>query len=345
MSAVQAAAGAAAAKVVDTLTARKHGLVGMSVLRILVGLVILVDLAIHVPVRMQLWGPESWYTVEKLARDERLGLSLLGLGNSALAVDLGLLALAAAAVLLVVGWRTVLVTPVLWALLWGLHERNPYLTNGGDNLVRILLVYMIFAQLDARWSLTARVRARREDGVRRPEREWLGNLVHNLALAACVAQLGVLYLSSGLYKAQGEMWQEGTAVYYITRVAEYSAWPEVTALLLRSPLVITLATYGSVLLQIAFVFCLANRRARHLVFVGLVGMHVGIGFLMGLPIFSAFMVAADVLLFTDAEWERGLARVAAWRRARAAQGALAADAPAPVTHRPATAGGTRAVLS
>ncbi|MGP7960640.1 HTTM domain-containing protein [Sanguibacter sp. A247] len=333
---------------VEVLTSTRHGLYGMSALRILVGSIILVDLAIHVPVRYALWGPDSWYTVEKMERDERLGLSLLGLGNSYLAVDLGLLALAAAAALLVVGWRTAFVTPALWVLLWGLHERNPYVTNGGDNLVRILLVYMIFAQLDAHWSLSARRRRRTRDLGHEQLQRAAGprTLVHNLALVACVAQVCVLYLSSGLFKAQGRMWQEGTAVYYITRVAEYNAWPELTALLVRSPLTITVLTYGSVLLQVAFVFCLTSRRARHLVFVGLLGMHAGIGLLMGLPVFSAFMIAADVLLFTDAEWRRGLARLAALRRSVARERAVPEAALAPATGSlPSHPGGPHAVLS
>lgn len=342
MNAILGRLWAPADRLVETLTARRHGLIGLSALRILVGTIILVDLAIHVPVRRQLWGPESWYTVEKMARDQRLGVSLLGLGDSRLALELGLGALAVAAALFVLGWRTRVVTPVLLLLLWGLHERNPYVTNGGDNLVRILLVYMIFAQLDARWSLTARLGARVTDRAPRRERDpWLGNLVHNLAWAACIAQLCVLYLSSALFKAQGEMWQEGTAVYYITRVAEYSSWPELSALLARSPLIITVATYASVILQLAFAFSLTSPRARHLVFLGLVGMHVGIGFLMGLPVFSAFMVAADVLLFTDAEWRRGLARLAA---ARAALASRHAERPALDDPAPASIGGPRAVL-
>lgn len=348
MNAILGRLWAPADRLVETLTTRKHGLIGMSALRILVGTIILVDLAIHLPVRHRLWGPESWYTVEKMARDQRLGVSLLGLGDSRVALELGLLALAVAAALFVVGWRTRYVTPVLWLLLWGLHERNPYVTNGGDNLVRILLVYMIFAQLDAHWSITARLRARATGRAPRPESDaWLGNLVHNLAWAACIAQLCVLYLSSALFKAQGEMWQEGTAVYYITRVAEYSSWPELSALLARSPLIITVATYASVLLQLAFAFSLTSPRARHVVFLGLVGMHAGIGFLMGLPVFSAFMVAADVLLFTDAEWRRGLARVAAARTALAARRAGEPERHGePVEEpAPATIGGPRAVLS
>ncbi len=115
----------------------------------------------------------------------------------------------------------------------------------------------------------------------------LRTVAHNAALAACMLQLCVLYMGSALFKIQGEKWQEGTAVYYITRVAEYNAWPEISGLLALSPLAITAATYLTVFAQLSFPFTLLRAWSRHLVLFVLVGMHLGIGVLMGLPIFSA----------------------------------------------------------
>ncbi len=50
MNAILGRLWAHADRLVETLTARKHGLIGMSALRLLVGTIILVDLAIHLPV-------------------------------------------------------------------------------------------------------------------------------------------------------------------------------------------------------------------------------------------------------------------------------------------------------
>jgi hypothetical protein len=325
--------GQRADRLVRSLALTRHGLVGLSVARIAFGSVILLDLAIHVADRQTLWGPDGWYDHARMERDQQLGISLFNLGESAWLTDVLYLAYAAVAVLFVVGWRTGVVTPALLVLMWTFQERNPYLINGGDNLVRIVLFYLMFARLNAYLAPGARERRAAEAQARaeaeaagRPVRGVLATVAHNTALGACIAQLCVLYLASAMFKTQGEMWQEGTAVYYITRVAEYNAWPELSAIFIHSPVAVTVATYLAVFVQMAFPFALVNRYARHTVFVLLVGMHAGIGLLMGLPVFSAFMVAADLLLFTDAEWRRGAARVrAAVARVREAQAAWAAD--------------------
>lgn len=296
------------ARLVAAVAHQRHGLIGLAVTRVALGVVILLDLAIHVGDRQVLYGPDGWYGVDRMERDQQLGVSLFNLSSSAWATDVLYLAYAVVAALFVAGWRTRVLTPLLLLLVWTFQERNPYLINGGDNLVRIILFYLLFAQLDSYLSRGASARRTRPRG--EPTSAGIvANVVHNAALAACVGQLCVLYLGSALYKVQGEMWQEGTAVYYISRVAEYNAWPEVTFALAQSATFVTVATYATVFLQLAFTFTLFTPWARHAVFAGLVGMHAGIGVLMGLPVFSLFMIAVDLLVFTDDEWRRGAARV------------------------------------
>lgn len=307
---------ARASALVALVATRRHRTLGLAVVRVALGCVVLADLLIHASRRHVLWGPDGWYGTDRMERDLQVGVSLFRLDGSALTTDLLYLAYAAAAVAFTIGWRTTWVTPVLLVLVWTFQERNPYLINGGDNLLRIILLYLVFARLDA-WLSPGAARRRATPRKVGAAREVLGTVAHNTALAACIAQLCIMYGASALYKAQGEMWFEGTAVYYITRVAEYDVWPEVTRLLFTSATIVTVATYTALLAQLAFPFTVLTRRARHVVFVLLAGMHAGIGLLMGLPIFSAVMIACDLLLLTDTEWRTGARRVAvAGRRLR-----------------------------
>ena len=321
---------------------RRHGLVAFSLVRIAYGVILLVDLVVNLPVRHRIWGPDAAYSLERLRADGGDGsiLSLYLFARTAWQTDLIYLALAVAAALFALGWRTRVVTPVLFVLLWSWHERNPFVTNGGDNIMRILLLYMCVAHVSAYLSLDAR-RARREArtdrydalAAHRATRRQLATILHNAALVACVGQLCVLYGASGLFKAQGEVWQEGTAVYYILRVADYSPWPELSQAVYTVPLLVTLATYAAVVVQIAFPFLLLRPVGRHVAFVVLVGMHLSIGFLMGLPVFSAFMIASDLLVFTDRELlglrERVRVQVAHLRRSAARDPGTARPEPTP----------------
>jgi hypothetical protein len=62
------------------------------------------------------------------------------------------------------------------------------------------------------------------------------------------------------------------------------------------------ATYVTVLAQIAFPFLLFHRITRRIVLLALLGMHLSIAVVMGLPFFSGIMASADAVLVSGATW-------------------------------------------
>ncbi|MFD9354730.1 hypothetical protein [Streptomyces sp. NPDC060031] len=61
-------------------------------------------------------------------------------------------------------------------------------------------------------------------------------------------------------------------------------------------------TYLAVFLQAFFPLLLFRPFTRHVAFVLVALMHVGIGVLMGIPFFSLFMISTDLVLITDREY-------------------------------------------
>jgi len=196
----------------------------------------------------------------------------------------------------------------LWVFTWSIFQRNPPLLDGGDNLMVIVLGYLVVVDTGQHLA----VRGTREETDPESLRWRLGTLLHNAGLLLIVVQVCVVYLASALFKAAGELWQNGTALYYVLRVQEF-ALPGVSELLYTSPLVVTAATYGTVLFQLAFPFLLFNRVTRLIAFAGAVMMHSGIAVLMGLVTFSWIMSSVEFVLI-DEDRYRGMARRA--RRAR-----------------------------
>ena len=293
-----------AASGLDWLARRRHGTRVFSLVRIGYGLTTIFMLLVNLPVRQRIWGAEAAYTWDLFMQTSLAGgqPSLFVLSSSAVYADVLYFALILAAVLFTLGWHTRTVTVIFFVLLWSLQARNPLATNGGDNLSRIILVYMIFAQVGAHWSLDAvRLRRRRLAGGRRLRERTIGTVAHNAALLACIAQVCVLYATSSLFKVQGEMWQNGTALYYILRTADYNSWPEVTALIYQWPLVVVGATYAAVFVQLCLPLALVNRWAKAILLPLVLGMHIAIGLLMGLPFFSLFMVVSDLFFLNDRE--------------------------------------------
>lgn len=125
--------------------------------------------------------------------------------------------------------------------------------------------------------------------------EMTGNLAHAAALLIIAFEVCLIYSTAGWYKIQGSYWQDGTAVYYPMNLDTYSPWPELSGLLTGNGGIVFLLTYATVFIQVGFVFALLNRQAKNILLVCVICEHIGIGFLMGLPVFSLAMISADLI--------------------------------------------------
>ena len=168
-----------------------------------------------------------------------------------------------------------------------LLENRTIVNDGGDNLLRICLLYMIFLHP-----------AVVNGGQVKP---GPAVFMHNLAVLAIYLQVSILYFIAGAFKLDGEVWIEGTALYYITHVYAYAAPFDWLIDLMKNPWVTTLGTYVSVIYLVGFVFMLFSRFHWAWALLG-IGFHVGIAVMMGLYSFSAIMIAMILFSLRDSEW-------------------------------------------
>lgn len=246
------------------------------------------------------------------------------LNDAAFTAGYVILLLLAVAVLL--GWRTRLTLPVFFVAWVSFIELNDAASDQGDNMYRIALLSLIFADSASRWSLDARRRARvtvdptKNFVVRvwQGERllpEWLTNISHNLVLVSMTLHVCMVYASGALYKAGGEPWQQGYAIYNPLHVERFGPWPELSALLTTWAPAVTVISWSSIIIQMCFPMMLLNRISRVIGLFGILSFHIGIAVLMGLPWFSLAMIAIDSIFIRDVTWRRMAAFVKrAWRR-------------------------------
>lgn len=319
------------------LTARPVSLYAAAVLRIGYGLLYLLFLLREFPHRDEIWGPDSPWT-PALARqlfDQTGWDSVLTLSDNRAYFELCYTAALVISALFLVGWRTRAMSVLFAVVVASFHARAIFMTDGGDNLILLMAVYLVFTACGRRWSLdarrarlrTARLRtAHSAAGIFPPQlrlaRETLTTVLHNCGLFVIAAQVCVLYGSAGLYKVQGATWGNGTALHYVLNLSLFRPWPALSHLAAGHTLLIAVAGYVTVLTQVAFPFVLFGR-LKYPVLVVLLGMHLGIALLMGLPLFSGAMVVADAVFLPD--------RFYLWlgsRWARRAPGAVNAAVPA-----------------
>ena len=262
------------------MTVSARATYAVALMRIAFGVGIGGYVLVNFPARQALWGTGARWTTPLN------GHAL----TSAPLLTAGCVALLVVAVLVVVGWRARWTVPLLLLGWTGLTAINPLIADQGDNISRILLVYLCFADTSARWSLDAR---RRESG-------QVHNLVHNAAVLAVGAQICLAYVLSGLFKLQGVQWRDGSAVYYPLMLPQFRPWPPLADLIAGNEWLVAAITWGTLALQLTFPLLLLQRHLRVVGVAGALAMHTGIGIVMGLPFFSLFMMAGDCVFVRDA---------------------------------------------
>jgi hypothetical protein len=195
-------------------------------------------------------------------------------------------------------------------MMWSLHYRNQDVLEGGDNLAQILIIFMIFTVSNGYFAPGAKKRRTallQEDGTPRTS-----IVLHNAAAFLIVFQTAVLYLAAGYWKMFGKVWQNGVAMYYISRNSEFqmsstfSHW-------MSGAYIGTAISYLTMIMELAFPFAILSSRAwlRKANTVALEGMHMGIAVFMGLVCFGLLMIGADCTCLRDEDY-RSL-----WRQASA----------------------------
>ena len=217
------------------------------------------------------------------------------------------------AVLFALGWRFKFILPVYFILWVSFIEANDMLGDQGDNMYRIALIFLFFADPAARISLDWR---RRRKYQAKPETAWIvrkwkgeplfdsqvSSLFHNLALVILTAQVCFVYVSGALYKAGGKPWQNGWAIYSPLMTDRFGTWPALSDLFTFWGPIVVMISWGSIIIQMCFPLMLLTRPTRIVALLAIMSFHVGIAVLMGLPWFSLTMIAIDFIFIRDRTW-------------------------------------------
>lgn len=219
------------------------------------------------------------------------------------------------AVLLVLGWRTRLVSVLAFCFFASLVRRNHFVCHTGDTWLKALMFWAMFLPLGARWSLDARAGRGALAGPRQLD----------LATFGAILQLALFYWGAGFLKSNYGVWQRGEAVWIFTHVVEYTrpfgAW------LGGFPALCRLLTHATLVLEVGAAFLIlfpfGQARVRTLLWFVLAGFHLTLWATIHIGIFQLVCIVANLLLLPSEAWD-GLAR----RWPRLAR--LPAAAPRPV---------------
>nr|WP_203634139.1 HTTM domain-containing protein [Streptomyces sp. SID10815] len=177
----------------------------------------------ELPHRQELYGPDgpwSWNLAHQLVADNNAFTALLWFRGQFWFETVYALA-AVSSLLLLLGWRTRAMSVLFLVGVLSLQNRSVFVGDGGDNVLHLMSIYLVFTRCGRVWSLdarrAARERAARARGERLPDRVgpalWS---VLGLALAGITATgrsdgewfvpmlLWAVWLGLGLYWLVGQ---------------------------------------------------------------------------------------------------------------------------------------------
>ncbi|WP_406507770.1 HTTM domain-containing protein [Streptomyces sp. NBC_00212] len=169
LSAAEAAAETRAARAVRLVSAAALGPYQSAVVRIGFSATWLFFLLRELPNRRELYGPDgpwSWDLGNRLVSGNHAFTALLWTDSTVWFEIVYALAIVSSA-LLMLGWRTRTMSVVFMIGVLSLQNRSVFMGDGGDNVIHLMAIYLIFTRCAQVWSLDARRLARgvRQDRV------------------------------------------------------------------------------------------------------------------------------------------------------------------------------------
>ncbi|MFJ2891641.1 HTTM domain-containing protein [Streptomyces sp. NPDC087305] len=131
----------------------------------------------ELPHRQELYGPDgpwSWDLAHQLVADNGAFTALMWSDGQFWFETVYALAVLAS-VLLLLGWRTRTMSVLFMVGVLSLQNRSVFMGDGGDNVLHLMSIYLVFTRCGQVWSLDARRAARTRDAHARGE--WLPDRV------------------------------------------------------------------------------------------------------------------------------------------------------------------------
>lgn len=259
----------------------------LALMRILLSLVLLADLSIRISDLTAFYTdagivPRSLLQFEAYDYTNPYFFSLLNISGHWLPVLILYLAGFVSVIHMLVGYRTRWFTIITWILLVSIQNRNPFIIQGGDGYLRLILFWGMFLPWGARYSIDS------------AGTESTNNKHSSLAGFAYIFQVISLYFFTGMLK-NGEEWRSSfTAMYYALSLDQLVKpigkfllpYYEILEYLTITTLVIEFLI--PVLLLIPF----RKQVFRGIALILVVSLHLGIEVMMQVGLFSFISIAA-----------------------------------------------------
>ena len=182
----------------------------------------------------------------------------------------------------ILGSDSIITRALIYVTTMNVYALSGTVLDGGINISQLLAFYFIFINTSGHKILSDR------------QNKQISNLFSNAFFILAQFQIVTVYATAVLYKLNGELWQNGMAIYYILQNDTFTlSW--LKNLVINTPFIAVVATYATLGFQILFPTMIWNQKMKYpLIGLGLM-IHMGIAFGMGIFTFGIIMCLSYIL--------------------------------------------------
>lgn len=274
-------------KLLDNITYHNTGL---KALRMFIGFALLFRLSTELPFASYLWHNNGLGQSSNSLITLFLGTSLNIIFANSLIINLLVIIMILACIGFIFDKYIIICNFILWLGFLAIESRLPLIGDGGDNIVHILLFFLLFT-----CSRRSYVEKSNRLSFSKKVRIWN----HNMVIILIFAQICIIYFVSGSLKIWGDMWMFGVATFHISQV-EWFSTPSLREIF-TNPIVATISSYGTFIFQTTFPIAIFSKLKYFWILFGLM-LHISIAIFMGLVAFSTVMIGLELFLLSDEEY-------------------------------------------
>ena len=265
--------------------------VGFTVYRKVLSLIVITDMIFYLPLAQKLLGKDGIIPYKDYIKDTSF---LRYPFEVEFAPEAFVLLVLTVSFLFLIGFKKKWSGTILLVCLIILHARASFVLDGSDNVILVTLPYLLF------WLFTEN-NTKPVSLFGRVLWKSPSKSVSTLIGIAFMAQICFVYLFGAIAKSRAEMWQDGTALYYVLLLDDFRAtsW---NVPLAQNFWFVKVGTYATLLWEMAFAFLVWFKRTKILILAIGIGFHIGIYIFMRIEDFSWIMIASYAVFITDVEY-------------------------------------------
>ncbi|WP_445719507.1 hypothetical protein [Flavobacterium sp.] len=167
---------------------------------------------------------------------------------------------------------------------------NVYILNGGDNLLKFIMLYMLLINSFDFFTYSKQ----------KINFSKFRSLISDTGIIAIKIHVCIIYFISAIFKIHSDVWFNGIANYYILEIDRFSTVAK-NFTFYKNYFFITITTYLTLFWELSFAYLVWQKSTRNYVLIGGVFLHLGIYFLMMIHDFEILFIATYILYFKNHE--------------------------------------------